>query len=187
MTVRILDMTVEQLAPAALAAGVRPSELLVALIELAGAAVPTPQPPEPPAAAGIVPTPAASAAAAAHGEHLQRSSFALSEPPTATLSPWAVRAAASAASPGAAVGAVVLVILEQRGPSTYPELLAACGDLLRHPISAEWVADAMTALAAWGCIEPDPIAGRGRLGRRARRWRVSRPILELAVSRGEGA
>ena len=184
MTMRIVDMTIEQLAPAALAAGVLPSELLVSLIQLAGGDTPfAPTPPD------LTPTSAAAPPRQPRSPKLEP--VTLDAPPTSTLSPWAASAARTASAvalPAAVDLAVVLMIVDRTGPATYPELVDAYLELLRHPrLSPQDIATAITVLAEAGYLEPDPIAGRGRRGRKARRWRIARPLLDTAARSEAGA
>ncbi len=73
--------------------------------------------------------------------------------------------------------ATVLMILDRNGPSTHHEISLAYTALVRHPrMTPEWLAAATVHLARAGHVEPDPIAGRGERGRKARRWRIARPL-----------
>lgn len=75
--------------------------------------------------------------------------------------------------------AVVLLILDKRGPSTHAEIAHAYSSLLRHPrLTPEWVSSVTRHLVGGGYVEADPVAGRGERGRKARRWRIARPLTD---------
>lgn len=70
--------------------------------------------------------------------------------------------------------ATIVAIIARRGPSTHHEIedAYAATSSSRQGRSLRY---AVNRLADAGLVEPDPIAGRGRYGHKARRWRLTRP------------